>query len=73
VDLIVFLLAGLLGVTWIFGALLSLKLDAVLCNSATDWADLPVALIFWMPVAALMLCVKHPIYDERGPADEYRH
>ena len=65
----------ILCVVWIVGAILSLKTEAMLCNQPTDWSSLGTALVFWVPVAILLLrtphCVRH--FDRINSDDEYRY
>ena len=53
----------LLCIIWVCGALLSLKVDAVLTGNPTDYtlSSILVALIFWIPSTYFFLTCQHHV------------
>ena len=53
-----------LSLCWILGALLTLKMEAVMCKHPTYYhlVDIALALMFWVPIAILYLFTEHECF-----------
>jgi hypothetical protein len=60
-------------VSWIIGALITLKVDAMLCYNPTEWCLTPIALMVWPIVAVLILHDKHEVRNSQGWSEFYKH
>jgi hypothetical protein len=56
---------------WVLGSMLTLKMDAMFGDTATDWSQWWLSLIAWVPIGILMLTTKHKARFRYHPDDEF--